>query len=550
MIFKRYIKWFNILTLLLALILTGCVGGQAPQAAELGETSAPAASGGEEATTDEQAAAPRQGGSLMIATQADAATLDPHNTGDVPSGIVELHIYETLVQWTEDGNIGPGLATEWTWSDDNLTLTMKLREGVKFHDESTLNADVVKFSFDRILDPENNLRARPQYATIESVEASDEQTVVIRLSEPNGAIMPALAAPLASIISKDALEKYGADISLNPVGTGPFKFVRWDTKEQIVLEAFEDYHGGRPNLDRITFRPVPEQQARVAMLEAGDAHVAAPVPLQDLPRLDDDPRFVIQSINGMDNLHMPLNTLREPFDDVRVRQALNYAVDKEALVENVYFSYAKPLNDSPLAPATWGYQPVGEYYAYDVEKAKALMEEAGVSDGFKMEIWIPDGRYIQDRRVGEAVAGYLDAINIDVELQTFEWATYVNKILGGSPDPPPEYGAVLISFAVGTRDADRGLSPIFRCDQWVPNGFNLSFYCNEEADAALTEGRRATAPEARLKAYAEAQKLIMEDAPAIFLVAYEFVGAHDAKVHNVVLDPWGGVIVKNAWIEQ
>jgi peptide/nickel transport system substrate-binding protein len=295
---------------------------------------------------------------------------------------------------------------------------------------------------------------------------------------------------------------------------------------------------------------VPDQQARVAMLEAGDAMVAAPVPLQDIPRLEDDPRLVVEGISTMDNLHMPLNLMREPFDDVRVRHALNYAIDKQALVDSVYFGYAKPLDDSPLAPPMWGYQPVGTYYNYDVDKANELMAEAGLADGFEMIIWIPDGRYVQDRRVGEAVAGYLSAINVDVELQTYEWATYVNKLLSGSSDPPPEYGAVMISFAVGTRDADRGLSPIFRCDQWVPNGFSLSFYCNEETDEALIAGRRATDTDERMAAYYDAQKLIMEDAPVIFLVAYQFVASHDAKVHDVIVDPNGGVIVKNAWIEQ
>lgn len=557
-------RWSYLFSLfILVAILAACGGSPAapaPTDSAAPATEAPAEAAtspaGEAAATEAPAdeaameGEPQQGGTLIVATQADAATLDPHNTGDVPSSMIQVHIYETLLRWTDEGTIGPGLATEWSWSEDETELTMTLKEGVSFHDGSPFNAEAVKANFDRILNPDNALRAAPQLASIESVEAPEEYTVVLKLSDSDGTLQTALAAPLASIISPQAIETFGEDLSLNAVGTGPFTFVRWDTKERLVVAAFENYHDGRPYLDSIEFVPVPEQQARVAMLEAEDAHVAAPVPLQDIPRLESDARFVVDSIATMDNLHLPLNTLQEPLGDLRVRQALNYAIDKQALVDNVYFGYAKPLNDSPLAPAIWGYQPVGEYYTYDVERARALLSEAGYADGFDMIMWIPDGRYVQDRRVGEAVAGYLAEVGVNVDLQTFEWATYVNNLLGGGPEPPPEYGAVMISFAVGTRDADRGLGAIFRCDQWVPGGFNLSFYCNEAFDELMQTGRRSTSPEARLEAYAEAQQIIMEEAPAIFLVAYEFLGAHQANVHGVQLDPNGGVIVRDAWIEQ
>jgi len=491
-----------------------------------------------------------QGGTLTVATQADVATFDPHHTGDVPSAMVQWHMYETLLEWTDEGKVGPGLATEWSWSDDGLTLTMKIKKGVKFHDGTDLTAQVVKYNLDRMRNPDNALRVRPQVAAISDVQTPDDYTVVLKLSETSGPLLSNLAADQAAIISQAALEKYGKDISLHPVGTGPFQFVQWDTKEKVVLKAFPDYHGPKPYLDEIIFKPVPDQQARVAMLEAGDAQVAAPIPLQDIERLKADKRFAISSIAGMDNLHMPLNNLRKPFDDVRVRQALNYAVDKDALVKTVYLGYATPLTDSPLAPAMFGYAPVGDYYKYDVAKAKQLLADAGYPNGFKMIIWIPDGRYVQDRRVSEAVAGYLKDIGVEVDLQTYEWATYVNKLLGSSPDPVPEYGAVLISFAVATRDADRGMGNIYETSQWVPKSFNLSFYSNAKVDAALAAGRKATDPQQRLSLYAEAGKQIMEDAPAIFLVAYQYVGASSAKVHGLKLDPNGAVNVNYCWIER
>jgi ABC-type transport system substrate-binding protein len=492
---------------------------------------------------------PTQGGTLIVATQADVATFDPHHTGDVPSAMVQQHIFETLVQWTDEGLVGPGLATSWEWSPDGLTLTMQLKKGVKFHDGTDFNSQAVKYNFDRMLNPDNALRARPQVVAISEVQTPDDYTVVFKLSETSGPLMSNLAATQISIVSPAAFEKYGADISLHPVGTGPFEFVQWDTKDKVVVKAFAGYHGKKPYLDEIIFRPVPDQQARVAMLEAGDAQVAAPIPLQDIERIKADNRFVVEGIAGMDNLHMPLNNLLKPLDDVRVRQALNYAVDKDALVNSVYMGYATPLTDSPLAPAMFGYVPVGDFYKYDVAKAKQLLADAGYPDGFKMTIWIPDGRYVQDRRVSEATAGYLKDIGVDVELQTYEWATYVSKLLGSEPYKA-EYSAVLISFAVGTRDADRGMASIYESTQWVPKSFNLSFYANENVDKAIQTARRSTDPQERLSLYAEAGKQIMEDAPALFLVAYQFVGAYSAKVHGAKLDPNGGVVVKDAWVEK
>jgi len=534
--------------LVLCLVVSGCSTSTKPT--ETPKPTAAAKPTEVPTPTAVPVAQPVQGGTLTVATQADAATFDPHHTGDVPSGMVQWHIYETLVKWTDEGQVGPGLATEWTWSPDGLALTMKIKKGVKFHDGTDLTAQVVKYNIDRMRNPDNALRARPQVAAISEVETPDDYTVVLKLSETSGPLLSNLAAGQLAMISQAALEKYGQDISLHPVGTGPFEFVQWDTKEKVVLKAFPDYHGQKPYLDEIIFKPVPNQQARVAMLEAGDAQVAAPIPLQDIERLKADPRFVIASIAGMDNLHMPLNNLREPFNDVRVRQALNYAVDKDALVKTVYLGYATPLTDSPLAPAMFGYVPVGDYYRYDVAKAKQLLADAGYPNGFKMIIWIPDGRYVQDRRVSEAVAGYLKEIGVEVDLQTYEWATYVSKLLGSQPDPVPEYGAVLISFAVATRDADRGMASIFETSQYVPKGFNMSFYSNQEVDAALVAARKATDPQQRLSFYAAAGKQIMEDAPAIFLVAYEYVGGHSAKVHGVALDPNGGVNVKDCWIEK
>lgn len=491
---------------------------------------------------------PAYGGVLTMAVSADIVTMDPHNTGDIPSFNVQNHVYEELLKWTDDG-IGPGLATEWWFSDDDLQLTMKLKEGVVFHDGSPFNAEVVKYNFDRILDPANALRVRSQYSVIKRVEVADEYTVVFHMDEPFGPILAALAAPNAGIISKQALEDSSKDIALNPVGTGPFVFANWTPLQETRVVAFEDYHKGRPYLDEIVFRPIPDAQARLAALEAGDVQVASPIPLQDVERIERSARLRVDSAPTMDNLHMPFNTLRPPFDDVRVRQALNYAVDKDAIVQAFYRGYADPLTDSPVTSAIFGHVATGDYYEYDPARARALLQEAGYANGFAMDVWVPDGRYLEDRRTAEAVAAFLGAVGVRVNLRTFEWGAYIGELTSMRADPVPPYGAVMFTFAVGTRDADRGLGDIYSCGRWQPDGWNMSFYCDDEVESLLVDARHETDPSNRLELYGQAQRILMEDAPAIFLVGIHYVAARSAQVHDIIMDPNGAITLTDAWLK-
>ncbi|MDR7484455.1 MAG: ABC transporter substrate-binding protein [Armatimonadota bacterium] len=491
---------------------------------------------------------PRRGGELIVGTQADVATLDPHYTGDVPSGMVQLHMYETLIALDRNNRYAPGLAESWFWARDGLSLTIRLRQGVTFHDGVPFDAAAVKANLDRMMDPEARTLARSLFATVDRVDTPDSRTVVLRLKEPTGALIANLASNRAAMVSPDAIRRFGRDLSRNVVGTGPFVLEEWRPKERIVVRANDKYWGGRPNLDRIIFRPAPNTAARIAMLEAGDAHVVAPITPQDVDRLRRNPNLDVITVFGGDNMHMPLVTLHAPLRDKRVRQALNYAVDKEAIARVIFRGFAKPLTDSPLAPATWGYQDVGNFYPFDRPKARQLMQEAGYDKGFRMTIIAPDGRYINDRQVAEAVASYLKSLGIEVDLQIYEWGTYVGKLLSARTDPLPDFWAALITFAVGTMDADQGMV-IFRGDNWPPNGFNFAFYRNPQVDALLARGRSAVEPRDRLAAYREAQRLVMEDAPAIFLVAYQYMGAVNKKVKGVWLMPIGAVMAKGAWLE-
>jgi ABC-type transport system substrate-binding protein len=489
-----------------------------------------------------------QGRELVIGTQADAATLDPHYTADIPSGTIELHVYETLVATDRGGKHVPGLAESWSWATDGRALTLRLRQNVSFHDGTPLDAAAVKANFDRILDPEAKTLARSLFATVERVETPDSRTVVLRLKEPTGALIANLTSNRASIVSPAAIRKHGKELARNMVGTGPYVLEEWRPKERVAIRANEHYWGGRPKLDRIVFRPIPNTASRLAALEAGDVAIAAPVLPQDVERLRRSPGLDVVAVAGGDNLQMPLVTLQGPLADRRVRQALNYAVDKEAIARVIYRGFAKPLTDAPLAPATFGYQPVGEFYKFDRERARALLKEAGHEKGFKLAGIAPDGRYVNDRQTAEAVVSYLKAVGVDVELQTLEWGTYVQKLLAARADKPPDFNVAMITFATASMDADQGMV-IYRGDNWPPNGFNFSFYRSPEVDRFLAQGRAAFEPADRLAAYKEAQRIVMEDAPAIFLVAYQYIAAMSKKVKGAYPMPIGAVMAKDATIE-
>lgn len=493
--------------------------------------------------------AQQRGGNVVLATQADAARLDPAATGDVPSMMVQSVMFEGLVGWSKDQKLVPELAESWTFSDGGKVITWKLRKGVKFHDGEEFDAHAAKVNFDRWLDKDSGLVTVSQFSSIEKVEVVDKYTLKMTLKEVNGAILQTLAGRRGMFNSPKALAKWGKDITLHPTGTGPFEFVEWVPKDHITVKRFEGYWGKKPMLDGITFKPVPEPASRVAMLEAGNADMAAPIPIPDVERLKANPKLQVMAVDSLDNLHFAINMQKDLFRDLRVRQALNYAVDKESIVKNIYKGYAVPLTKSPVSPFLWGYSAVGEYYKYNPAKAKELLKEAGVKPGTKLVMWIPDGRYVQDRQVGEAVAGYLHEVGFDVQIQKMEWATYIGRVVQ-KPDPIAPYDLVMLAWSVGTQDADWGLAGTFLSTNMPPKAFNLAFYKSDAVDRALMAGRETTDAAKRVEAYKVAQKQIMEDAPWIFLVAYKFIGAAKKDLQGAFVIPFGGAVVKESWIQK
>jgi peptide/nickel transport system substrate-binding protein len=574
---------FTMLTLL-ALLLLGCTGPAAPPAAPVeeeataeeevaapaeDEAAAPAeeeaAAEEEEATPAEEEAAaeaeapgePVQGGVVVVGLQAEPTTLDSHQTSDYNSSRAAYGLYDSLLRFKEESTeVEPGLAESWEISEDGLVYTLNLRQGIMFHDGTPFNAEAAKFNIDRQIDPDHPAHATGEFpyaeftwGTVESVEAVDEYTLQFTLKEPFAPFLNHLAMHPAAMLSPAAIETFGADISNNPVGTGPFKFVSWTPGVEIVLERNPDYWRGAPHLDQVIYRPIIEDQSRLTELEAGGINFMVNIPPDDLSRLREDPNFTVIEQPGMHTWWVAFNQSKEPFNNTLVRQAMNHAVNKQAIVENLLQGTGVAAIN-PLPPVVWSYTDEVQQYDYNPERAKELLAEAGYPDGFTCSFWVPESGSGMQQPVamGTAIQADLKAVGIDCEIQTFEWGTYLDKVI--VPPEQAEYDLFQMSWIGDNGDPDNHLYILLSGEQWPPNGYNMGFYKNDELDAVLQEARTTLDRDARTELYQQAQQLIAEDPPWIIVDHETQIVVMDKSIKNFKLHPTGPFRFENVWIEQ
>ncbi len=490
---------------------------------------------------------PQVGGTLIYGAGADPDSLDPANTDSNPGEAVGRMMNNFLVKFDAKLNLVPDLATSWTQSKDGLTWTFKLRKGVKFHDGTAFNAQVVKYNFDRFLGPEKPLKASLHTPIIQSVEVVDDSTVKFTLKVPFAFFLNNLAHSATAMVSPEAHKKWGKDLTLHPVGTGPFKFVEWVRGDRVVLVRNDDYYEGKPRLDRIIVRTVREDSSRVLGLEAGDYDLIVRIPPEDVPRLMREGRVRTYAEQSNRALWVKFNVTKKPFDDIRVRQALNYAVDKESIVKNIYQGLAAVI-PTLVGPLNNGYAPV-KGYPYDPAKAKKLLAEAGYPNGFKTNLWTPKGRYLKDFELAQAVQQQLQAVGVEASLETGDWGSY----LAALRKPPAENKADmhLLGWSPSTAEARWGIYPISACDQFYPRGSNLGFYCNKALDDLITKAVVATSLKARNQSLREAQELLVKDPAAIYLLATKETVGMSLKLHGVINSPLELVYVdKDTWKEK
>lgn len=479
---------------------------------------------------------------LIVAQGGDVVTLDAHDIVEAVSSLVSRQIYETLFEVTPEGAIEPLLVADYQVSDDGLLWTLSLREGIRFHDGSLFDAEAVKFNLERFINPDNGFAFAFLLNRIESVEVVDDLTVDVRLSGPFAPFLAHLSHISTAIVSPTAVMEHGEEFYRNPVGTGPFRFDNWTVGQQLEVVRFEDYWGEASPMERMRFIPAPENTTRMALLESGEAHVAVSVPPQDIMRLSAHPDITVDQTAGTRIVYIYFNPNIAPFGDVRVRQAINFAVDKEAIVEFV-LGGAGVVADAPFSPGLFGYSPQTPY-PFDPERALALLEEAGYPEGFSTSLFCPSGRYLQDIQTCEAIQSQLAEVGIEVSIETFEWAAYLQRT--GLPLEDNDIPMAMYGWATGTGDADYALFPLLHSSQHVPMGSNRSFYSNPEVDQLLADARTIANQELREPMYHQAVALLWEDAPWLFLhLQAELTGIRN-EVSGVVVYPTTGIQLHNA----
>lgn len=388
---------------------------------------------------------------VVIANVADVVQFDPLDIGDAPTSLVVSQIAEHLVARDDEGMFIPGLAEGWDVSDDGLLWTFHIRDGVKFHDGSDFDAYVAKWHFERgLYDEQAPPRFRAQWAgIIEEVRAPDRLTLEMLLWEPNAAFLDVVVMTNGGmILSKQSFDEKGAAAAvLHPVGTGPFMFREWVPGQRVVLDRNPNYWGGPTKIETLTFRPITESNTQVIELEVGGIHYASNLGLDEIGRLMDNPDLRIETVPANRIRHLIMNPTKPPLDDVRVRQAINYALDMPAIVEALIGDLGVPSESGVIPLASWGHPAPGqmEKYDVDVDKAKQLLAEAGwtpdasgrlMKDGqpLRIDFRSPNGRYFMDRVIAEVVANNLGRLGIQVDLQVMEWAPYIAYLETGQFD--------------------------------------------------------------------------------------------------------------------
>jgi peptide/nickel transport system substrate-binding protein len=539
---------------LASLLFAACVPAATPAPTE---APPPAEAPEEEAKEEAPEAGPREGGTIIVGLQAEPTTLDSQQISDYNSHRAAYGVYDHLLRFEDESTaVEPGLAESWEISDDGLVYTLHLRQGVKFHDGTDFNAEAVKFNLERQIDPNHPYHDTGQFpyaeftwGTVDNIEVVDDYTVKITLKEVFAPFLNHLAMHPAAMASPTAIEQYGADFSSNPVGTGPFKFVSWTPGVEVILEKNPDYWGGAPQVDRVIYRPIIEDQSRLTELEAGGVNFIVNVPPDDLARLKDDESLTVVEQPGMHTWWVAFNQSKEPFNNTLVRQAMNYAVNKQAIVDNL-LKGTGILAVNPLPPVVWSYTDDVTRYDYDPEKAKQLLAEAGYPDGFSCSFWIPESGSGMQQPVpmGTAIQADLKAVGIDCEIQTFEWGTYLDKVI--VPPEDAEYDLFEMSWIGDNGDPDNHLFILLSGEQWPPAGYNMGFYKNDEVDALLREARTTLDQAKRTELYEEAQKLISGDPPWIMIDHETQIVAMDSKIKNFKLHPTGPFRFEEVWVEE
>ncbi len=430
-------------------------------------------------------------GSVVIAQGVDPTTLDPMNHQESPAANLARNMFDTLLERDLNLVIQPALAADLPKLVSPTVWEFKLRPGVKFHNGEPLDAEAVKFSLERLVDPKLKLRGATPFAPISHVEVVDPLTVRVHTKAPWPILDTLVAGSGASILPpKYYREKEPTFVARNPVGSGPFKFVRWVKDDRIELEANEGYWRGAPRIKRLIFKPIPDDAVRVAALQNGEIDVAV--------------NQLMYYTHQFDAQHKLVGPYNGPVADRRVRLAMNYAVDGDEVIRTV-------LDGKGIRVATmltdkhFGFDPALKPIKPDLARSKQLLTEAGFPGGVDIVLNAPQGRYVRDKEVAEAITGQLNKAGIRTTLRVHEWGNYLNNMAYVHKAGP----VWLIGWGTGTYDAETVYVPLFR------SGKILSNYYNADLDGMVDQAQTIMEPKRRFELYQRINKLWIDDAAAM-----------------------------------
>jgi len=474
---------------------------------------------------------------VVFAVASTFTTTDPYDANDTLSQAMAKSFYEGLFGFDKDMKLIPVLAESYEVSKDGLVYTIKLRKGVKFHDGTDFKADAVKACLDRVTNPENKLKRYGLYNNnIAKVDVVDDYTARITLKTAFSPFINQLAHPSTVMISPTALKQYGnKDIAFHPVGTGPFKFVEWKQTDYLKVAKFDGYwKKGYPKVDTITWKPVVDNNSRAALMQTGEAHFTYPVPYEVAEVLKSKPDIEVVAAPSIVLRYLAMNVLQKPLDNPKVRQAINYAINKEALSKVAFAGYAAPAEG--VAPQGVEFAVKLGPWPYDVAKAKQLMTEAGYPNGFETELW-SGYNHTTAQKVAQFLQQQLQQIGIKTKITLLEAGQRVEKVESWQDPATAPVRLYYVGWSTSTGEADWALRPLLGGDSWVPKLSNYTFYKNPQFDADIKNAQLTTDTAERAKLYKDAQEIAWNDAAWAPLVVEKLLSAHSKKLSGVYVIP-------------
>ena len=515
----------------IALSLVAAMAVSAAGCSKSGQTSTEGGSAQTQAGSKETEAGGSTGGSgeykdtLVWAQGADVTSLDPHQGKETPAVEVTDQIFDTLtVVDAATGELQPQIAESWDQNSDT-SYTFHIRQGVKFHDGSEVKAEDVKFSLDRAI---NSAAVSYIVDFIDKVDVVDDYTVNVELKAPYAPALRNLSVPFAAIVPKAVVEADEEAFKLHPIGTGPYKFVEWKQGDSVTLERFDDYYAGPAETQKLVMKVIPEASQRTIALETGEVDLAYDLLPNDLEKVRSNSDLQLFEAPSLTCYYISMNMNKAPYDDQKVRDAVNYAIDRQLIIDTIASGSGEPA-DAIIAPAVFGYFSPGAY-EYDPEKAKSLLAEAGYPNGFETSIWVNDNQTRVE--VCQAVQAMLQDVGITCNIEVMEFGSFISRTSAG------EHDMGYFGWVTSTTDADYTYYSLEHSSQQGAAG-NRSFIADPEVDKLIETGRTSADESVRLKAYEDlAVKLkeVNNNAPIYYST---ITAGANAKVEGFVMDPIG-----------